>query len=59
MGPEHGWGGLPHPSAVLLAQPRLVLLDHSEQSSEWEGVVWICRAQCSESFSRRVWGGDG
>jgi hypothetical protein len=59
VGPEHGWGGLPHTSVVLLAQPRLVLLDHSEQSSEWEGVVWIFRAQCSESFSRRVCGGDG
>lgn len=29
MGPEHSWGRLPHPPAVLLAQPHLVLLDHS------------------------------
>ena len=47
MGPGHSWGGLPHPPAVLLAQPHLVLLDQSEQSSEWEGVrVCVWRGRC-------------
>lgn len=59
VGPEHSWGRTSSPPAVLLAQPHLVLLDHSEQSSKQEGSGLDLQGTVFRVLSVEEFGEDG